>query len=265
MCRSVKATPMSAAEPAIAVDQLVKVYNTTRAVDDISFALAQGSIIGLLGGNGAGKTTTLAMILGLVMPTSGTVKVLGAEMPRQRYRVLHEMNFESPYVDMPHRLTVRQNLEVFGRLYAVEGLDGRIAALAEELDLAEFLDRPTGKLSAGQKTRVALAKALINSPRVLLLDEPTASLDPDTADWVRGHLERFRGERGATVLLASHNMAEVERLADRVILLHQGRIIEDETPARLIATYGRGTLEEVFLDVVRGRAKRGPASARKAS
>ena len=196
-----------AAEPAIAVDQLVKVYRTTRAVDGISFALEPGSVTGLLGGNGAGKTTTIAMIMGLVTPTSGTVNVLGAAMPRQRYQVLHKMNFESPYIDMPHRLTVRQNLKVFGRLYAVEDLNGRIAALAQELDLTEFLDRPTGKLSAGQKTRVALAKALINSPQVLLLDEPTASLDPDTADWVRSHLERFREERGATVLLASHNMA----------------------------------------------------------
>ena len=180
------------AQPAIAVDQLVKIYRTTRAVDGISFALAPGSVTGLLGGNGAGKTTTIAMILGLITPTSGSVKVLGAEMPRQRYQVLHKMNFESPYVDMPHRLTVRQNLTVFGRLYHVEGLPDRIAALAEDLDLSDFLDRPVGKLSSGQKTRVALAKALINSPEVLLLDEPTASLDPDTADWVRSRLEGFR-------------------------------------------------------------------------
>jgi ABC-2 type transport system ATP-binding protein len=242
-------------EPAIVVEQLVKVYKTTRAVDGISFALEAGSITGLLGGNGAGKTTTIAMIMGLVLPTSGTVKVLGAEMPRQRYQVLHEMNFESPYVDMPHRLTVRQNLKVFGRLYAVADLNSRIAALAEELDLVEFLDRPTGKLSAGQKTRVALAKALINSPRVLLLDEPTASLDPDTADWVRSHLERFRRRRGATVLLASHNMAEVERLCERVIIMKRGRIEDDDTPERLLVRYGRETLEEVFLDVARGRGE----------
>src|SRR5882724_5232027 len=168
----------AAAAPAVAVDQLVKVYKTTRSADGISFALQQGTVTGLLGGNGAGKTTTIAMIMGLVMPTSGSVKVLGAEMPRQRYQVLHKMNFESPYIDMPHRLTVRQNLKVFGLLYAVEDLGGRIATLAQELDLTEFLDRPAGKLSAGQKTRVALAKALINSPQVLLLDEPTASLDP---------------------------------------------------------------------------------------
>jgi ABC-2 type transport system ATP-binding protein len=244
-----------AADPAIAVDQLIKVYKTARAVDGISFALANGSITGLLGGNGAGKTTTLAIILGLVLPSSGTVAVMGAEMPRQRYRVLHKMNFESPYIDMPHRLTVRQNLNVFGRLYAVTDLAGRIAQLGEELDLVEFLDRPVGKLSAGQKTRVALAKALINSPQVLLLDEPTASLDPDTADWVRGRLERFRKQRGATVLLASHNMSEVERLCERVIIMKRGRIEDDDTPARLLIRYGRETLEEVFLDVARGRGQ----------
>src|SRR5438034_10447451 len=240
---------------AIEVAHLVKLYKTTRAVDDVSFRIARGSITGLLGGNGAGKTTTIAMIMGLVMPTSGRVKVLGAEMPRQRYQVLHKMNFESPYIDMPHRLTVRQNLRVFGRLYAVEDLKGRIAALAEELDLSEFLDRSVGKLSAGQKTRVALAKALINSPQVLLLDEPTASLDPDTADWVRTRLERYRAERGATVLLASHNMAEVERLCDRVIIMKRGRIEDDDTPQRLLIRFGRETLEEVFLDVARGRGQ----------
>jgi ABC-2 type transport system ATP-binding protein len=243
------------AQPAIAVDRLVKVYKTTRAVDGISFALEPGSVTGLLGGNGAGKTTTIAMILGLVIPTSGMATVLGAEMPRQRYQVLHKMNFESPYIDMPHRLTVRQNLKVFGRLYAVEDLAGRIASIAEQLDLTEFLDRATGKLSAGQKTRVALAKALINAPEVLLLDEPTASLDPDTADWVRTRLERFRAERGATVLLASHNMAEVERLCERVIIMKQGRIVDDDTPHHLQRRYGRETLEEVFLDVARGRGE----------
>ena len=240
------------AEPAILVDQLVKVYNSTRAVDGISFALDQGSITGLLGGNGAGKTTTLAMILGLITPTAGAVRVLGAQMPRQRYQVLHKLNFESPYLDMPHRLTVRQNLKVFGRLYAVEALEDRILRLADELDLFEFLDRPVGKLSAGQKTRVALAKALINSPELLLLDEPTASLDPDTADWVRGRLEQFRKARGATILLASHNMAEVERLCERVIMMKRGRVEDDDTPARLLIRYGRQTLEEVFLDVARG-------------
>jgi ABC-2 type transport system ATP-binding protein len=239
----------------IEVERLVKDYNTTRAVDGISFALERGTVTGLLGGNGAGKTTTIAMILGLVMPTSGVARVLGAEMPRQRYQVLHRMNFESPYIDMPHRLTVRQNLTVFGRLYAVADLAGRIAEIAGELELAEFLDRPTGKLSAGQKTRVALAKALVNAPEVLLLDEPTASLDPDTADWVRARLERYRRERGATILLASHNMAEVERLCERVIIMKRGRIEDDDTPPHLLARYGRQTLEDVFLDVARGRGE----------
>jgi ABC-2 type transport system ATP-binding protein len=165
------------------------------------------------------------------------------------------MNFESPYVDMPMRLTVRQNLTVFGMLYGVDDLTGRIRTLAEELDLTEFLDRPTGKLSSGQKTRVSLAKSLINRPEILLLDEPTASLDPDTADWVRGRLERYRIERRATILLASHNMGEVERLCDRVIMLKRGRIEDDDTPQNLISRYGRRNLEEVFLDIVRGRGE----------
>ena len=240
-------------EPAIAVDRLVKRYKTGAAVAGITFSLPLGSVTGLLGGNGAGKTTTLAMIMGLVTPTAGMVRVLGAEMPRQRYRVLHRMNFESPYVDMPMRLTVRQNLIVFGKLYAVPALRERIAELAEALDLVDLLDRPTGKLSAGQKTRVALAKALVNRPEILLLDEPTASLDPDTADWIRARLERYRAERGATLLLASHNMAEVERLCERVIIMKKGRIEDDDKPTTLLARYGRRTLEEVFLDVARGR------------
>jgi len=241
-----------AADSPIVVDRLVKLYKAVTAVDGISFALEPGSCTGLLGGNGAGKTTTISTIMGLVEPSSGRVTVLGAEMPRQRHRVLHRMNFESPYVNMPMRLTVRQNLNVFGMLYGCEDVPGRIQALADELDLGEFLDRPTGKLSSGQKTRVALAKSLINQPEVLLLDEPTASLDPDTADWVRGRLERYRRERRATVLLASHNMGEVERLCDRVIMLKTGRIEDDDTPARLIARYGRTNLEEVFLDIARG-------------
>ncbi|MEA2991192.1 MAG: type transport system ATP-binding protein [Alphaproteobacteria bacterium] len=242
-------------EAAVAVDNLSKVYGETVAVAGISFTLAPGSVTGLLGGNGAGKTTTIAMIMGLLAPTSGTATVLGAEMPRQRYRVLHRMNFESPYVDMPMRLTIRQNLTVFARLYGVEDVAGRIADLAAELELTELLDRPTGKLSAGQKTRVSLAKSLLNRPELMLLDEPTASLDPDTADWVRGRLESYRAERGATILLASHNMAEVERLCERVIIMKKGRIEDDDTPERLLARYGRQTLEEVFLDVARGRGE----------
>jgi ABC-2 type transport system ATP-binding protein len=239
--------------PAIDVEGLVKRYKSATAVDGISFQLAAGTITGLLGGNGAGKTTTIAMIMGLVTPTAGTVTVLGAQMPKQRYRVLHRMNFESPYVDMPMRLTVRQNLSVFAQLYGVADIDGRIGALAADLDLAEFLDRPAGKLSAGQKTRVSLAKSLLNKPDVLLLDEPTASLDPDTADWVRSHLERYRAATGATILLASHNMNEVERMCERVIIMKKGRVEDDDTPVRLLTRYGRETLEDVFLDVARGR------------
>ena len=238
--------------PPIAVERLVKIYKIVAAVDGISFSLAPGTITALLGGNGAGKTTTIASIMGLITPTSGRVSVLGAQMPQQRYRVLQRMNFESPYVEVPMRLTVRQNLTVFGKLYDVENLRQRIAELGHELDLVDLLDRPTGNLSAGQKTRVSLAKALINSPDVLLLDEPTASLDPDTADWVRGRLERYCRDRHATVLLASHNMSEVERLCERVIMLKRGRIEDDDTPAQLLRRYGRSTLEEVFLDVARG-------------
>ena len=241
--------------PAIDVSRLVKVYKTTRAVDDISFKIATGSITGLLSGNGAGKTTTIAMIMGLVLPTSGKVQVLGHAMPGDSAQVLGRINFESPYVDMPMRLTVRQNLTVFGKLYAVQNLKERIAKLASDLDLNDFLDRGNGKLSAGQKTRVALAKALINDPELLLLDEPTASLDPDTADWIRGHLEAYRKAKGATILLASHNMLEVERLCDRVIIMKQGRVEDDDSPGGIMARYNRTTLEEVFLDVARGRVK----------
>jgi ABC-2 type transport system ATP-binding protein len=241
------------APAAIEAENLTKHYGDAVAVDGISFTLAAGSVTGLLGGNGAGKTTTIGMMMGLVAPTAGRVMVLGADMAREPYRVLHRMNFESPYVDLPHRLTVRQNLVVFGLLYGVPNIAGRIAELASALDLTEFIDRPAGKISAGQKTRVALAKALVNEPEVLVLDEPTASLDPDTADWIRSHLERYRTRRGATILLASHNMGEVERLCDRVVMLKRGRIVDDDAPASLIARYGRHTLEEVFLDVARGR------------
>jgi ABC-2 type transport system ATP-binding protein len=252
------ANPISAA---ISAHELFKVYRKTVAVDRISFDIARGSVVGLLGGNGAGKTTTIAMIMGLVLPTSGRLSVLGEDMARHRHRVLHRMNFESPYVNMPMRLTVRQNLTVYGRLYGIGDLAGRIADLAAALDLETFLDRPTGRLSAGQKTRVGLAKALINEPDLLLLDEPTASLDPDTADWVRGHLEAFRTRRNATILLASHNMREVERLCDRVIILKQGRIVDDDTPKALIRRYGRTDLEDVFLAVARdGGAAQLPAA-----
>src|ERR1700730_14574643 len=260
MTKNVAITPqLPAADPstaaAIEVAQLIKLYKTTRAVDGVSFRIARGSITGLLGGNGAGKTTTIAMIMGLVLPTSGRIQVLGCSMPEQSAQVLGRMNFESPYVDMPMRLTVRQNLTIFGKLYGVENLRERIEQLAADLDLGDFLDRANGKLSAGQKTRVALAKALINQPELLLLDEPTASLDPDTADWIRRHLETYRKPDGPTILLASHNMLEVERLCDRVIIMKRGRIEDDDTPDSIMARYNRATLEEVFLDVARGRVQ----------
>src|SRR6202051_4012250 len=246
-----------AGSAAIEVAHLVKLYKATRAVDDVSFRITRGSITGLLGGNGAGKTTTIAMIMGLVLPTSGRVRVLGVSVPERSAEVLGRMNFESPYVDMPMRLTVRQNLTIFGRLYAVAHLRERIAQLAADLDLGEFLDRANGKLSAGQKTRVALAKALINQPELLLLDEPTASLAPDPADWVRQHLQNYRKTHDATILLASHNMLEVERLCDRVIIMKRGRIEDDDSPDQIMARYNRATLEEVFLDVARGREREG--------
>ena len=248
-----KPTSHSTGSPAPPVEarQLRKVYREVAAVDGISFALASASMTALLGGNGAGKTTTISMLMGLVVPTSGEARVFGADMARERHKVLHRVNFESPYVDMPMRLTVRQNLEVFGRLYGVRDLKGAIVEIAAELRLQELLDRPYGKLSAGQKTRVSLAKALLNEPELLLLDEPTASLDPDTADWVRSKIESYRRTRQATIVLASHNMAEVERLADRVIMLEKGRIIADETPAWLIKRFGRANLEDVFLAIAR--------------
>jgi ABC-2 type transport system ATP-binding protein len=239
-------------QAAISARRLTKRFGAVTAVDGVSFDIGAGSVTGLLGGNGAGKTTTIGMITGLVLPTSGSITVLGADMARDRYRALGRMNFESPYVDMPHRLTVRQNLRVFGQLYGVGDVAARIRQLSDSLALDEFLDRPAGKLSAGQKTRVALAKALINEPEVLLLDEPTASLDPDTADWIRSRLEDYRRRRGATILLASHNMSEVERLCDRVIMLKGGRIVDDGAPAELVRRYSRTTLEQVFLDVARG-------------
>ena len=241
---------------AIAVEDLVKRYKSAVAVDGISFALPPGSITGLLGGNGAGKTTTIAMIMGLVTPTSGAVSGAGRRHAGAALPGAAPDEFRKPLCR--HADAADRAAEPVGVRAALcrAGIAGRIAALASELDLTEFLDRPTGKLSAGQKTRVSLAKSLLNRPDVLLLDEPTASLDPDTADWVRARLERYRAETGATILLASHNMDEVERLCDRVIIMKRGRIEDDDTPARLLARYGRQTLEEVFLDVARGRGEK---------
>jgi len=236
---------------AITVENLTKRYKSTLAVDDISFTLPQGRILGLLGGNGAGKTTTIAMLLGLLVPTSGRVTVLGHDMEQDRYPALARMNFSSPYIALPARLSVRENLTVYGHLYDVPKLSRRIAELAEEFNLGALLKRPAGELSAGQKTRVALAKALINKPDVLLLDEPTASLDPDTGDYLRSVLERYRAEHNAAILLASHNMAEVERLCDEVLMMKSGKIVDLGTPDSLITKYGREDMEQVFLDIAR--------------
>jgi ABC-2 type transport system ATP-binding protein len=238
---------------AIRVTGLTKHYGETVAVDNIAFAVPRGATVGLLGGNGAGKSTTIAMLLGLLVPSGGRIEVLGHDMARDRFAALARMNFSSPYIALPGRLTVRENLTVYGHLYNVKRADRRIAELAEELNLGDLMNRPAGQLSAGQKTRVALAKSLINRPEVLLLDEPTASLDPDTGDLVRGWLERYRAESGCSMLLASHNMAEVERLCGQIFMLRRGRIVDEGSPHMLLARYDRDTLEDVFLDIARDR------------
>jgi ABC-2 type transport system ATP-binding protein len=239
---------------AIEVSGLNKCFDEMRVVEDVSFRIELGRTYALLGANGAGKTTTLAMLLGLLIPTSGRISVLGIDMLRDRYRALPYMNFASPYVDLPQRLTVRQNLMVYGRLYGIRKLAQRIDELTAQLDLKDFIDRAYRNMSSGQKTRVALAKALLNRPEVLLMDEPTASLDPDTADRIRTYLEDYQRANGATLLLASHNMLEVERLCDQVLMMRAGRIVDRGTPAELVIRYGRNTMEEVFLDVARKEA-----------
>jgi ABC-2 type transport system ATP-binding protein len=240
-------------DPVIEVAGLTKTFNGVTAVAGIDFTVSAGETVALLGANGAGKTTTLSMLLGLVLPSAGSVRVLGADMVRDRYRVLGRLNFSSPYVDLPRRLTVWQNLMFFARLYGVPDARRRVHELAEQLDIADLLKQRSGSLSAGQKTRVSLAKALINAPEVLLLDEPTASLDPDTGDWVRGFLEDYQRRSDAAILLASHNMAEVERLSDQVLMMSQGRIVDRGSPAALVQRYGQDSLEGVFLDIARAR------------
>jgi ABC-2 type transport system ATP-binding protein len=239
------------AEPAIIVSGLVKRFDDVVAVNDVSFTVARGSITALLGGNGAGKTTTLAMLLGALKPTSGDIAVLGIDMRRNRYAAVPRMNFSSPYVALPGRLTVKQSLTVFAHLYGLDHIGQRIERLAADLDMTRFLKTPVNKLSAGQKTRAGLAKALINQPELLLLDEPTASLDPDTADWIRTYFETYRRDTGATILLASHHMGEVERLCDHVLMMRRGSIADRGSPRDLIQKYGRANLEEVFLDIAR--------------
>lgn len=233
------------------VERVGKRFQDTWAVQDLSFTLHRSEILGLLGANGAGKTTTIAMLLNLVTPTAGRIRVFGLDGVSNHRRILARMNFSSPYVDLPHRLTVRQNLTVYGHLYGVPRLREKIAALCERLEIADLQDTRYGQLSSGQRTRVALAKALINDPELLLLDEPTASLDPDVADKVRGWLAEYRTRTGAAMLISSHNMPEVERLCDRVVVLKQGRAVAEGTPGALLRRYGRQTLEEVFLHIAR--------------
>jgi ABC-2 type transport system ATP-binding protein len=239
---------------AIEASGLTKRFGQVTAVNDISFTVARGSTCALLGGNGAGKTTTISMLLGVLLPSAGRIVVLDEDIARHRYRVLPRMNFTSPYVDLPKKLTVEENLILFARLYGVPGMRRRIAELVQMLSLGDFVKRAYGTLSAGQRTRVAVAKALLNQPELLLLDEPTASLDPDIADRVRVQLMDYQRRTGATLLIASHNMPEVERMCDAVLMMRAGRIVDVGAPAELIERYGRSTMEEVFLDVARHQA-----------
>ena len=238
----------------IEVRSLTKKYNGILAVNCISFTVQRGSITALLGGNGAGKTTTLSMLLGLLLPSEGEINVLGTDMLTKRYLVLPRMNFSSPYVGMPARLTVGENLTVYANLYGLDNVKDRVTSVAKDLQILDTLKTPLGNLSSGQKTRVSLAKALINEPELLILDEPTASLDPESADWARGHLESYQLRTGATLLLASHNMGEVERLCHKVLMMKDGTIVDEGSPQRLIANYDRKNLEEVFLEIARNRS-----------
>ena len=231
--------------------ELSKVYNKKEAVKNISFKINKNEIIGILGPNGCGKTTTIGMILGLLKPTKGRVLINGFEIENKRVDLLSNLNFISPYIELPKKLTVKQNLEVYGRLYDVKNLNSKIDYLAEKLRLNEIIYNVTGELSSGQKNRVSLAKSIINDPTVLLLDEPTASLDPETGDFVRSFLESYQKEKGASILLASHNMTEVERLCSSVLMMKNGIIIDQDSPKKLIKKHGRKNLEEVFLKLTR--------------
>ena len=238
---------------AICTHALRKTFDDTVAIAGLDIAVKEGSITSLLGGNGAGKSTTLGMLLGLLEPTAGSIEMLGHDLRTQRDLIAPQINFSSPYVDLPNRLTVRQNLTVYGHVYGVPQLKKRIDELAEALHIGALLNHRHGSLSAGQRTRASLAKSLLNKPRLLLLDEPTASLDPDTADWVRGLLMDYRRDTGATIFMSSHNMQEVERMSDDVIMMKQGEIVAQGTPAELLIKFKRENLEEVFLDIARNR------------
>ncbi len=239
------------ARPAISAEHLTKRYGDTVVVEDLSFTIGRGEIVGFLGPNGAGKTTTLGMLLGLLNPTRGAVRILDLPMPQERQRILAHVNFTSPYVSLPGNLTVCENLFVFARLYGVAGARGRIDRLLERFGLVALRDRTAGRLSSGEGTRLGLVKALLNDPEVLFLDEPTASLDPDSADRVRAVLRDIVAERAMTLFYTSHNMQEVERLSDRILFLHRGRLLADGTPADVLRRFERDTLERMFLDLAR--------------
>jgi len=237
----------------IEIKNLSKHYNNIEAVKNINFKINKGSIVGLLGPNGCGKTTTIGMMLGLIKPSSGAVFIndQNIESEKNRTKILEKMNFISPYVELPKKLTVEENLKVYGKMYGVNNLQDKIFDLMKQLNLSEFKKRKTGELSSGQKNRVSLAKALINEPEILLLDEPTASLDPDVGDYIRTYIENFASKKGTTILLASHNMNEVERLCNEVMMMKNGKIIDKGTCNSLINKHGRKNLEETFLKIVR--------------
>ena len=238
-------------ENIIEVKKLNKIYDKIIAVKDLSFVINKGKIIGLLGPNGCGKTTTIAMILGLVKPTSGEIIIKGKNLEKERINLLEKMNFISPYVELPKKLTVEENLKVYAGLYGVKNANEKIYELVNELRLNEFLKKKTGELSSGQKNRISLAKALINDPEILMLDEPTASLDPETGDFVRSFIENYSSKTNVTILLASHNMNEVERLCDSVMMMKDGTIVDTGKSQELISRHGRKNLEEVFLKIAR--------------
>ena len=238
----------------IKIKQLSKAYKNYLAVNKINFQIEKNKTVGLLGPNGCGKTTTIGMILGLVTPTEGEILIEDKNINQfKRDEILQRFNFASPYVELPKKLTVKQNLEIYGRLYGVENLDKRINEISSDLNIKNFYDRKTGELSSGQKNRVSLAKSLINRPEILLLDEPTASLDPDIGDFIRGYIQDYKSKNKVTVLLASHNMSEVERLCDSIIMMKNGNIIDKGTCEELIKKHGRNNLEETFLKLARGQ------------
>ena len=237
----------------IQIKNLNKTYNNVLAVQNISFKINKGSIIGLLGPNGCGKTTTIGMMLGLIKPSSGSVFINGLNIENEsnRTKILEKVNFISPYVELPKKLTVEENLLIYGKLYGVSNLKEKIINLMDDLNLINFRNRKTGELSSGQKNRVSLAKSLINEPEILLLDEPTTSLDPDVGDYIRSYIESFASKKNTTILLASHNMNEVERLCNEVLMMKNGKIVDEGTCKNLIEKHGRKNLEETFLKIVR--------------